>query len=62
MSRVYSVCRAYGTRMSKVYSIRSQTLINEHVQKINLASAYNTTYTNVCQRIWNVDDVCLTYP
>jgi len=36
----------------------------EHVQKIHFASAYNTTYTDVCQRVWNVLDmpnVPLTY-
>jgi len=27
-----------------------------------IASAYNTTYTVVCQHIWTVHDVCLTHP
>jgi len=36
MSSVSSVCRAYGKRMSNVYSIRSHTLIRfEHVQNIH---------------------------
>jgi len=45
MSSVASVCRAHGKRMSNVYSMRVPTLINK------LASAYNTRYTDVFQRI-----------
>jgi len=62
MPSVSSVCLAYDERMSNVSSIRSHTLkIFEHVKKIFLL-LHITTYTDVCQRMRNVHDVCLTYP
>jgi len=40
-----SVCLACGERMSNVNAIRSHTLkMFEHVQKYNLASAYNNVH------------------
>jgi len=33
----------------------------KHVHKNKLVCAYNTTYTDVCQRIRKVRDVFLTY-
>ena len=48
--------------MRNVNAIRWHTLNNfEHVQKY-FAYLRKKTYTDVCQRIWNVHDACLTYP
>jgi len=62
-SSVSSMCCGYGKRMSNISSIHSHMLIHfEHFQKNNLTSANNTTYTDICQCIWNILEVWLTYP
>jgi len=52
--------------MSNIISKHLHTWLNfEHVQKNNFVSAYNTTYTDVCQRIYKrlpcMPNVPLTY-
>ena len=48
MSSIVSVCLAYSAydeRMSNVYALRTHTLNKiQHVQKNNLASAYNNVH------------------
>jgi len=64
-SSVSSMCCAYGKRMSNISSIHSHILIHfEHVQKKNwpLRIITQHTLTKLCQRIWNIHEVWLTYP